>query len=188
VYSPRGARSVPRTSERPQHPDDIPDDIPEYIAVDIPVGRSRAGAVPEAGLVRPTDTPQLPGGVPRETRTGPPRRGRPDAGSVTAELAVAMPVLVLLLVAALTAVSAVTTQMRCVDAAREVARAAARGDADAAGLGRRIGPPHVTVTVNADADLVRVVVTGRAEPIGSWFSAPEVHATAVAARESEVEP
>ncbi len=52
--------------------------------------------------------------------------GSADRGSVTAELAVALPALVLLLLAGLTAVQAVTVQLRCVDAAREAARAAAR--------------------------------------------------------------
>lgn len=51
---------------------------------------------------------------------------------VTAEAAVVLPVLVLVLAAALAAVSVVTAQMRCTDAAREGARAAARGESDAA--------------------------------------------------------
>jgi len=51
---------------------------------------------------------------------------------VTAETAVVLPVLVLVLAAALAAVSVVTAQMRCADAAREGARAAARGESDAA--------------------------------------------------------
>ena len=46
----------------------------------------------------------------------------------TAEVAVALPALVLLVAAAMTAVSMVTAQLRCVDAAREAARAAARGE------------------------------------------------------------
>ncbi len=50
---------------------------------------------------------------------------------VTAEAAVVLPVLVFLLAAALAAVSVVTAQMRCADAAREGARAAARGETDA---------------------------------------------------------
>ncbi|MDP9241529.1 MAG: pilus assembly protein, partial [Actinomycetota bacterium] len=53
---------------------------------------------------------------------------RSDGGSVTAELATALPVLVFLLAVALGAVGAVTAQLRCVDAAREGARAAARGE------------------------------------------------------------
>lgn len=106
-----------------------------------------------------------------------------DGGSVTAEFAVAVPVLVVLLAAALTAVSAVTAQLRCVDAARETARAAARGDGDGVMIGRRIAPGESSVTVDGDAESVRAVVTARVRPLGPWFPAPTVTATAVAARE-----
>jgi hypothetical protein len=52
-----------------------------------------------------------------------------DEGMVTAELAVALPTVVVTLLAAVTALSAVTTQMRCTDAAATAARLAARGEA-----------------------------------------------------------
>ena len=45
----------------------------------------------------------------------------------TAELAVAIPTLVLVLFVALSALATVTDQVRCVDAARATARALARG-------------------------------------------------------------
>ena len=113
-----------------------------------------------------------------------------ERGTVTAELAVALPVLVVLLVAALTAVSAVTTQMRCVDAAREAVRAAARGEADGADLGRNVAPEGATVTVQEDdvatpndGGTVRAVVSAPVRPLGPWFPAPTVTVTAVAARE-----
>ena len=48
---------------------------------------------------------------------------------VTAETAVVLPVLLLVLAGAVAAVVVVGAQLRCVDAAREGARAAARGDA-----------------------------------------------------------
>ena len=56
-----------------------------------------------------------------------PRRwaGR-DRGSFTAELAAGLPALLLLLLAGLTAVDAVTTKATCVDAAREIGRASCR--------------------------------------------------------------
>jgi hypothetical protein len=50
---------------------------------------------------------------------------------VTAELALAMPTLILVLVVGLWLQSAVALQARCLDAARAGARAAARGDSDA---------------------------------------------------------
>ena len=47
---------------------------------------------------------------------------------VTAETAVVLPVLLLVLAGAVAAVTVVGAQLRCVDAAREGARAAARGE------------------------------------------------------------
>jgi Flp pilus assembly protein TadG len=116
---------------------------------------------------------------------GSPRRptvGLGERGTATAELAVALPVLVVLLVAALTAVSAVTTQMRCVDAAREAVRAAARGDAAGATLGRNVAPQGATVTVEGP---VGTDAGGTVRPLGRWLPAPTVTATAVAAREPD---
>ncbi|HJX42614.1 MAG TPA: TadE family type IV pilus minor pilin, partial [Geodermatophilus sp.] len=51
---------------------------------------------------------------------------------VTAETAVVLPVLLLVLAAVVAAVVVVGAQLRCVDAAREGARAAARGEDPAA--------------------------------------------------------
>ena len=55
-------------------------------------------------------------------------RLRDERGMVTAETAVVLPVLLLVLAGAVAAVTVVGAQMRCVDAAREAARAAARGE------------------------------------------------------------
>ena len=112
-----------------------------------------------------------------------PCRWRADRGSVTAELAAGIPVLVILLAAALTAVSAVSTQLRCVDAAREGARAAARGERDPAGFARRIAPSGATVRLTANGDLVRVDVSVRAQPLGRLLPGPIVDGVAVASRE-----
>ncbi|HET7529593.1 MAG TPA: TadE family type IV pilus minor pilin [Mycobacteriales bacterium] len=51
-----------------------------------------------------------------------------DEGMVTAELAVALPTVVVVLLAAVTAVAAVGTQLRCTDAAASAARLLARGE------------------------------------------------------------
>jgi len=79
---------------------------------------------------------------------------------VTAEAAVVLPVLVFVLVAALAAVSVVTAQMRCTDAAREGARAAARGEAPA--MVRQIAsssaPEGSTVTVTRTGESATVEV------------------------------
>jgi Flp pilus assembly protein TadG len=54
-----------------------------------------------------------------------------DAGSTTAEFAVALPAVVLLLAFLLTLVAAVTVRLQCDDAARAGARSAALGESDA---------------------------------------------------------
>jgi hypothetical protein len=109
---------------------------------------------------------------------------------VTAELAAAIPTLVLVLFIALSALSTVTDQVRCVDAARATARALARGDDRAAALsaGTRLAPVGASFTVSGSgsgpAPEVTVVVRGRPAPglgwLGAWAT-PTGHA--VAARE-----
>ena len=59
-------------------------------------------------------------------------RLRGDRGMVTAELAMALPVLIIVLAAGLATVTVVGQRVRAEDAAREAARAAARGDTVAA--------------------------------------------------------
>lgn len=84
-----------------------------------------------------------------------------DAGMVTAEFAVALPALVLVLALALGALGLALDQVRCVDAARAGARAAARGDdvvAVRAEAGR-VAPQGSTVVVRLGAT-VEVEVTG----------------------------
>lgn len=92
----------------------------------------------------------------------------------------ALPVLVLLLAVAVTAVSAVTNQLRCVDAAREAARVAARGAPNAAEVGGRVAPAGAQLTVESGGTQVRAVVRVRVKPFGGWLPGPEVSATAVA--------
>src|SRR6266567_850350 len=60
------------------------------------------------------------------------KRLRRDDGMVTAELATALPVLVLLALVAVMIVGLAQARVRCADAAREAARAIARGDPGAA--------------------------------------------------------
>lgn len=104
------------------------------------------------------------------------RRGRVsgDTGMATAELAVCLPGLALLVVFGVGALAVVRDHIYCVAAAREVAIAAARGEA----------PPPVDVAVveiSNDGDVVRVVVS-RHRPFGP-LPGIEVTATAVAAVE-----
>lgn len=99
------------------------------------------------------------------------RRGRrTDAGTVTAETAVALPALVVVLVFALWSVTAVTAQLRCVDAARIGARALARGDAPASAVAaaRAAAPEGARVVVSRSGDLVVVDVLAAARLPGRW--------------------
>lgn len=105
-----------------------------------------------------------------------------DRGSATAELAVGLPALVLFLVAGLWAVSAVTTQMRCVDAARDGALAASRGEPGAEAARQR-APAGATVTVVVEADTVRARVTAPVGPLGGLLPGLTVTADAAAAVE-----
>lgn len=104
---------------------------------------------------------------------------------VTAETAVVLPVLLLVLAAAVAVVSVLGAQLRCVDAAREGARAAARGEETAvvAELAGRIAPAGAAVTVTIDGTDVRVTVTAPVSPLGPLPAGRRVSATAVAARE-----
>jgi TadE-like protein len=114
-------------------------------------------------------------------------RGRPgDRGSVTAEIAVALPALVVLVMAALSAVAVAIAQLRCVDAAREAARAAARGDAlpVVRGIARHSAPPQAAVTVTAHGDQVSVAVSANVRLLSGRAPAIAVEGRAVAAIET----
>lgn len=110
------------------------------------------------------------------------RRAGRDRGSFTAELAAGLPALMLLLFAGLTAVNAVTTKAHCVDAAREAALAAARGE-NGAGAGQRIAPPGAAVSIAVAGDTVVVTVRAPVRAIGAGIPGTTVTATAVAAVE-----
>jgi Flp pilus assembly protein TadG len=109
-------------------------------------------------------------------------------GSVTAETALILPLLVVVLALALTCLSVAVDQVRCVDAARAGARAAARGDPVGAVIAqaRAAAPDGSTVEVTGGAS-VAVVVTAPARwggDHGGWIaSLPSASATAVSPRE-----
>lgn len=86
-----------------------------------------------------------------------------DRGFVTAEAALALPVLVMVTAMLVSGLIAVLLQMQCVDAARSGARAAARQDpADqVVEVARGIAPRGATVTVSREESLVRVVVVAK---------------------------
>ena len=115
------------------------------------------------------------------------RRGRlrGNAGMVTAETAVVLPVLLLVLAGAVAAVTVVGAQLRCVDAAREGARAAARGEDTAlvTALAGRAAPDGAGTTVAVDGVTVTVTVTAEVAPLGPVPLRVPVAASAVAQRE-----
>ncbi len=108
--------------------------------------------------------------------------GRRDRGSVTAELAVGLPAVVLLLVALLAVASAAIAQTRCTDAARAGARSAALGEAPdvVRSTAQRLAGPGANVAVSHADGWVTVDVSVAA----SWGGSPlRAHATAVARAE-----
>jgi hypothetical protein len=108
---------------------------------------------------------------------------RGDRGMVTAELAACLPVLMVVLGVALTAVGAVGFRTRLQDAAREAARAAARGDDGAA---RRLvaqSAPGARLEIRRRAGVVVAVVTGQVRLIGGWLPSMSTSEQAVAAIE-----
>jgi hypothetical protein len=108
--------------------------------------------------------------------------GRREQGSATAEFAAALPVLVVLLLTGFTGVRATLAKLRCVDAAREAARVAARGEPGEA-AGRRVAPDGATISVRVDGDVVRAVVRVRVRPLGPRLPAFTVDGSAAAAAE-----
>jgi Flp pilus assembly protein TadG len=101
---------------------------------------------------------------------------------VTAETAVVLPVLLLVLVGAVAAIVLVGAQLRCVDAAREGARAAARGESAAvvADLAGRAGPDGADVGTATAGDRVTVTVSAQVQPLGPLPLALTVASSATA--------
>ncbi|MET0758101.1 MAG: TadE family type IV pilus minor pilin [Mycobacterium sp.] len=72
-----------------------------------------------------------------------------------------MAALVVVLVLCVSGLTAVSMQVRCVDAAREAARLAARGDGSASGAAQGIAPDGAAVQLRRDGELVVATVTAR---------------------------
>jgi Flp pilus assembly protein TadG len=115
------------------------------------------------------------------------RRLYGESGMVTAETAVVLPVLLLVLAGAVAAVTVVGAQLRCVDAAREAARAAARGDSEAQviSIAGRVAPDGARARVSGGGDEVTVTVSAVVAPLGLIPLHISVSAQAVALREPE---
>lgn len=111
-----------------------------------------------------------------------------ERGAATAELVMVLPLLVLVTWAMTWLVSLGASQARLVDAARETARAVARGDDEAVAVarGRASGPAGTTISVTRQGALVRVTATAETGPPVMTFGTLVAHQSAEAT--TEVEP
>jgi hypothetical protein len=100
-----------------------------------------------------------------------------------------LPVLALLLAVGLWSVAVASAQLRCVDAARDGARAAARGESDSMVLAATTAaaPPGAQIDVHHDGSGIVVVVSTRVGgglgPLAA-IAVPTVSATAAADSEA----
>jgi Flp pilus assembly protein TadG len=116
-------------------------------------------------------------------------RARAEHGAATAELAMVLPLLVAVSLGLVWLLTLGAAEVRAVDAARETARALARGDDVTAAVARglRVAPDGSRIAVERGGGEVTVTVTGRVEGPGGLFAhlpAPRLHAQAVAADET----
>ncbi len=119
-----------------------------------------------------------------------PRRSRSQRGAVTAELALTLPILLAVTAGLVWLLAVAVAQVRTVDAAREAARAVARGDdtARAVQVAQQIAPAGVRVTVTVSGDRVTARARGRMSGPGGIFgavAAPTLNAESVAVLEQD---
>jgi hypothetical protein len=119
------------------------------------------------------------------------QRSSDQRGSVTAETALVLPVLLALAVGLVWLVSLGITQARCLDAAREAARALARDEPAgvALALARRSAPPGARVSFRRDGSVAVVTVRVSARPPGPILDVlPGVRITASSVSALEAKP
>lgn len=110
-----------------------------------------------------------------------------ERGMATAEFAVVLPAVVLVLALSLGALGLAWDQIRCVDAARAGARAASRGDSAGAVIlvAGRAAPSGAEVSIGGAGGLVRVSVVSRPRVAATLFPTwLRASSTASAVRES----
>lgn len=113
---------------------------------------------------------------------------RNQHGAVTAEAAVVLPIVVVFAVGLAWLVALGITQVRALDAARETARALARGEdpATSIALGHRVATEGARISVDQDAETLEVTVVAAVRGPGGVFAfvpTYRVRASAVAAQE-----
>ena len=114
--------------------------------------------------------------------------GLRDRGMVTAELAVAVPVVVVVLALGLSAIRLGIDEVRCVDAARLAARALARGDSEgsARALAVTAGPAGAAVVVASTGAEVSATVSASRDLAGWRMVTVRGSATAAKERREEL--
>jgi hypothetical protein len=117
-------------------------------------------------------------------------RSGAERGAVTAELALGLPVLLAVTTGLVWLLSVGAAQVRTVDAARETARAVARGDDESAAvaLGQRVAPYGVRIVVISHDGRVTAQAHGHVPGPGGLFGflpGADVSAEAVAVAEEE---
>jgi Flp pilus assembly protein TadG len=142
-----------------------------------------------AGLCASTVAPSR-AVVPQPPATARLPRRFDEGGAVSAEAAVVLPLLVALALSLVWLVSLAVTQVRVVDAAREAARSAARGESDALAVsaGNRVAPAGASIQVSRSGDEVQARVSSEVHGPGgllAFLPPVEVTSTAVAAQEPQ---
>jgi TadE-like protein len=122
------------------------------------------------------------------TGGGTTRAGTVEDGMVTAETAILLPALAVVLAGLVWVIATVMGEVRCIDAAREAARLAARGDAPAqvVSVARQIAPAGAGVSIaRQDGEIIATVIARQAP--GGWarrLGTLPLHATATATDET----
>jgi Flp pilus assembly protein TadG len=116
---------------------------------------------------------------------------RRQRGAVTAELAMALPLLLVITLGLVWLLSLGAAQVRMVDATREVARAVARGDdaAAATARGQQIAPHGAELELTTEGRHITVVGTVEVDGVGGVLEVlPSVRLTASAVAALEDPP
>jgi Flp pilus assembly protein TadG len=115
---------------------------------------------------------------------------RDQRGAATAELALGIPVLVSLTIGLVWLLTIGVAQVRMVDAARETARAGARGDSEVAAVarGRQVAPGAEVTVSTSDGEVVASASDVVAPPGGILGFLPSVHVHAEAVTTAESQP
>jgi len=173
--------------------------ITRVVLLDRTTWVSYPGGIDDAEPRRRGDGVEGVGGTEQTVRTRRTARGRragsaqrEERGAVTAEMALALPVLISLLLLGIWSIGLVVLNIRCIDAARDVARAVARGESpeEATAIGRRTVPTG-TIVIAREASDIKVTVTAvpaHQPPLLSLLSPTTLTATATLQAEPEETP